>query len=85
MRGCIRDHLDLGRPEEVETEPTRPWGDDLHHVGEVLVAEYQSEVIEDSPSYVTVVLRFPSKDGRGGWLGAEGGGEVVGHRPPRQR
>ncbi|CAN0500184.1 unnamed protein product [Phaeothamnion confervicola] len=37
------------------------------HGAEILVADYHSETIEGTPSKVTVVLRFPSKQAARAW------------------
>ena len=39
----------------------------LSHGGEVLVADFDSEVLDGSPGHVTVVGRFASKEAVTGW------------------
>ena len=38
------------------------------HGAEILVADFESEVIEGDPGHVTVVLKFASKDAARGWF-----------------
>lgn len=48
--------------------------------GEVLVADYSSEVAEGSPSNVSVVLRFASKAAAHAWYNSPEYQAVIHHR-----
>ena len=50
------------------------------HGAEILVADFESEVIEGDPGHVTVVLRFESKDAARGWFGSPEYTAIVGLR-----
>ncbi|MFT6957689.1 MAG: hypothetical protein ACJAYC_002703 [Halieaceae bacterium] len=39
----------------------------LAHGGEILVADYESEIVESEASSVTVVVKFPSKESARAW------------------
>lgn len=47
---------------------------------EVLVADYDSEVVEGEPGKVTVVLKFPSKVAARDWYNSKAYQNVVHHR-----
>ena len=56
-------------------------GDTLRaHGAEVLVADYASESVEGTPSPVTVVLRFDSKEAARGWYESPEYQAVLSHR-----
>ena len=50
------------------------------HGAEILVADFESEVIEGDPGHVTVVLRFESKDAARGWFESPEYKAIVGLR-----
>ena len=50
------------------------------HGAEVLVADYESEVVEGQASKVTIVLRFPSKEAARAWYESPEYQEIVHHR-----
>ena len=39
----------------------------LRHDGEILAADFDSEVVEGEPAHTTVILRFPSKEAARHW------------------
>lgn len=47
------------------------------HGAEILVADYECEVVEGQPGSVTVVLKFPSKEAARSWYNSTEYQEVV--------
>jgi len=47
---------------------------------DVLVADYESEVVEGEAASVTVVLRFPSKEAARAWYDSSDYQEIIRHR-----
>lgn len=47
---------------------------------EILVADYESDPIEGTPSKVTIVIRFESKDVARAWYDSDAYQAVIGHR-----
>lgn len=47
---------------------------------EVLVADYDTEVVEGTPSNVSVILRFPSKEAARAWYNSPEYQAVIHHR-----
>lgn len=52
----------------------------MQYGGEVLAADFESEVIEGEPSPVTVIVRFPSKDAAHEWYRSQAYQDVIGLR-----
>ena len=52
----------------------------LSYGGEVLVADYESEVVEGQASSVSIVLKFRSKDDALTWYNSSEYREIVHHR-----
>ena len=50
------------------------------HGAEIVVADFESEVIEGDAGHVTVVLRFASKDAAKGWFDSPEYQEIIGLR-----
>ena len=50
------------------------------HGAEIVVADFESEVIEGDPGHVTVVLKFASKDAARGWFDSPEYQAIVGSR-----
>jgi len=50
------------------------------HGVEVLVADYNSEVLEGTPSNVSVILRFPSKEAARAWYNSPEYQAIIHHR-----
>ena len=50
------------------------------HGGEVVIADYNSEVIEGEPASVTVVVKFASKEAARSWYESDEYQEIIGHR-----
>jgi uncharacterized protein (DUF1330 family) len=48
--------------------------------GELLVADFESAIIEGSPFPVTIVVKFPSQQSANDWYRSEEYQEVVHHR-----
>ena len=47
------------------------------HGAEILVADFESEVVEGDPGRVTVVLKFVSKDAARGWFDSPEYREII--------
>ena len=47
---------------------------------EVLVADYESEMVEGQASSVTIVLKFPSKEAARSWYNSDDYQEIIHHR-----
>ncbi len=58
-------------PEAFEAYPPAVIPTILNAGGEVLVADFESEVAEGAPDHVTVVLKFESKDAIKAWYTSE--------------
>lgn len=50
------------------------------HGAEILVADFESEVVEGDPGHVTVVLKFASKDAARGWFDSQEYQAIIGLR-----
>ena len=48
--------------------------------GEVLVADYESELVEGQASSVTIVLKCPSKEAARSWYSSNDYQEIIHHR-----
>jgi uncharacterized protein (DUF1330 family) len=57
----------ITNPEGYKAYPPAAGSTLASHGGEVLVADYESEVAEGMPGHVTVVLRFESKEAARAW------------------
>ena len=52
----------------------------MAHGAEVLVADYESEVVEGKPASVTIVLKFPSMEAARTWYDSPEYRQIVGLR-----
>ncbi len=52
----------------------------LAHGAEVLVADYESEIVEGQASSVSIVLKFPSKEAARAWYNSSEYQEIVHNR-----
>ena len=50
------------------------------HGGEVVIADYDSEVLEGEPCGVTIVVKFASKDAARAWYNSAEYQEIISHR-----
>ena len=70
----------ITNPEEYEAYPPAVIPTLIAHNAEVLVADYDSEVVEGQPSSVTIVLKFPSKEAAHTWYNSSEYQEIVHNR-----
>ena len=71
MAAYLIANYDITNPEGYATYPEAAIPTLLAHGAEVLVADYDSEVLEGQPRKVAVVLKFPSKDAARAWYVSE--------------
>jgi uncharacterized protein (DUF1330 family) len=67
MSGYVVASYRVTNPEAFQQYPPAVIPTILGHGGEILVADFESEVVEGQPPHVTVVVRFDSKKAARAW------------------
>ena len=77
MSGFLIANYRVTNPEAYATYPQAVVPTLLVYGGEILVADYESEIVENEASNVTVVVKFPSKESARAWYNSPGYQEIV--------
>ncbi|KZX60705.1 hypothetical protein A3709_01175 [Halioglobus sp. HI00S01] len=80
MVGYLIANYRIEKTEAYEAYPPAVVPTILSYGGEVLVADYESEVVEGQASSVSIVLKFRSKDDALTWYNSSEYREIVHHR-----
>jgi uncharacterized protein (DUF1330 family) len=80
MAGYLIANYRIENPEAYEAYPPAVVPTILAYGGEVLVADYESEVVEGQALSVSIVLKFPSKDDALTWYNSSEYREIIHHR-----
>ena len=80
MTGYVIANYRITNSEAYEAYPQAVTATLLACGAEVLVADYESEVIEGEASSVTIVLKFPSKDAARAWYNSSNYQQTIRHR-----
>lgn len=77
MSGFLIANYRVTNPEAYAAYPQAVVPTLLAYGGEILVADYESEVVENEASNVTVVVKFPSKESARAWYNSPDYQEIV--------
>ncbi|MAM71797.1 MAG: hypothetical protein CMP91_11720 [Gammaproteobacteria bacterium] len=80
MTAYLIANYKITNPEEYESYVPAVMPTLGAHGAEVLVADYETEVLEGAPSNVSVVLRFPSKEAARSWYNSPEYQAIIHHR-----
>jgi uncharacterized protein (DUF1330 family) len=80
MAGYLIANYRIENPEAYAAYPPAVVPTILACGGEVLVADYESEIVEGQASSVTIVLKFPSKDAALAWYNSRDYKDIIHHR-----
>ncbi len=80
MAGYLIANYLITNPEAYGAYPPAVIPTLLAYGGEVLVADYESELVEGQASSVTIVLKFPSKEAARSWYSSNDYQEIIHHR-----
>lgn len=77
MAGYLIANYRVTNPEAYAAYPQAVVPTLLAHGGEILVADYESEIVEGEASSVTVVVKFPSKESARAWYDSQEYQEIL--------
>ncbi len=80
MAGYLIANYRITNAEGYEAYPPAVTATLLACGADVLVADYESEVVEGEASSVTIVLRFPSKEAARDWYNSSDYQKIIRHR-----
>ena len=80
MAAYLIANYQIKNPEAYAAYPPAVIPTLMAHGAEVLVADYESEIIEDGARPVTVVLKFESKEAARAWYESEEYQAIMHHR-----
>ena len=80
MSGYVIANYRITDPEAYEAYPPAVTATLLACEAEILVADYDSEVIEGEASSVTIVLKFASKEAARTWYNSSDYQNIIHHR-----
>ena len=80
MAGYLIANYRITNPEAYGAYPPAVTSTLLACCAEILVADYESELVEGQASSVTIVLKFPSKEAARSWYSSNDYQEIIHHR-----
>ena len=80
MAAYLIVNYELTNPAEYKSYPPAVLPTLEAHGGEVIVADYESEVLEGNPGSVSIVIKFESKEAINEWYNSPEYQEIIGLR-----
>ena len=77
MAGYLIANYRATKPEAYAAYPPAVTATLLAHGAEILVADYESQIVENEASNVTIVLKFPSKEAARAWYDSREYQEII--------
>ena len=80
MSAYLVANYQITNPDGYSAYPPAVMPTIVAHGGEVVIADYDSEIVEGEAAGVTIVVKFASKDAARGWYNSAEYQEIIGHR-----
>ena len=80
MSAYLVANYQITNPDGYSAYPPAVMPTIVAHGGEVVIADYDSEVVEDGAESVTIVVKFASKEVARAWYDSAEYQEIIGHR-----